>query len=271
MIHDAGNPRRHVMTTTLDGRTALVTGAGRGIGRAIAIGLGHRGVRVGLLARTQPDLDEVAAQIQDDGGTAIALAADIGNAGQTRSALDRLAGELGPVELLVNNAAVVWPLGPTHNVDPRAVAAAMTINVVAPMTITRRVLPGMLSAGWGRIVNVSAAIAGHPGMLAGLNTYAASKGGLEAHTLNLAAELDGTGVTVNVYRPGTVDTSVHAYIRAQPRQQIGASLHDVFTGMLSSGALISPQTAAESLLARLTGPQSGQIWDVSDPVPDQDN
>jgi len=105
----------------------------------------------------------------------------------------------------------------------------------------------------------------------GLNTYAASKGGLEAHTLNLAAELDGTGVTVNVYRPGTVDTSIHAYIRAQPREQIGASLHDVFTGMLSSGALITPQTAAESLLARLTGPRSGQIWDVSDPIPDQEN
>ena len=144
------------MTTTLDGRTALVTGAGRGIGRAIAIGLGRRGARVGLLARTQRDLDAVAAKIRDDGGTAIAPAADIGHAGQTRSALNRLAGELGPVELLVNNAAVVWPLGPTHNVDPGAVAAAMTINVVAPMTITRRVLPGMLSAGWGRIVNVSA-------------------------------------------------------------------------------------------------------------------
>ncbi len=93
------------MTTTLGGRTALVTGAGRGIGRAIAIGLGHRGARVGLLARTQRDLDEVAAEIRDDGGTAVPLAADISDAGQTRSALDRLVSELGQVELLVNNAA----------------------------------------------------------------------------------------------------------------------------------------------------------------------
>lgn len=257
------------MTTTLDGRTALVTGAGRGIGRAIAIGLGHRGARVGLLARTQRDLDEVAAQIRDDGGTAVPLAADLGDAGQARSALKRLAGDLGQVEVLVNNAAVVWPLGPTQDVDPDAVAAAMTINVVAPMTLTRRVLPGMLAAGWGRILNISAAIAEHPGMLTGINTYAASKGGLEAHTLNLAAELDGTGVTVNVYRPGAVDTSMQAYIRVQPRERIGGPLHDQFTGMLSLGMLITAQTSAESLLARLGGPQSGQIWDVSDPIPDQ--
>ena len=87
------------MTTTLDGRTALVTGAGRGIGRAIAIGLAHRGARVGLLARTQRDLDEVVAQIRDDGGTAVPLTADLGDAGQARSALKRLVGELlqGPL------------------------------------------------------------------------------------------------------------------------------------------------------------------------------
>ena len=77
-------------------------------------------------------------------------------------------------------------------------------------------------------------------MLPGLNTYATSKGALEAHTLNLAAELEGTGVTANVYRPGTVDTSMQAYIRDQPREQIAAPLHDRFTAMLHSGALITP-------------------------------
>src|SRR5260370_33427208 len=84
MIHDADNPRRHVMTTTLDGRTALVTGAGRGIGRAIAIGLGHRGARLGLLARTQRDLHAGAAKIQDDGGTAERRAAASSDSGRTR-------------------------------------------------------------------------------------------------------------------------------------------------------------------------------------------
>ena len=220
------------MTSSLNGRTALVTGAGRGIGRRIALGLAQSGARVGLLARTAHEIDDACAEIHDAGGSAVALAADVSDPEQTRIAVQRLVDEFGHVELLVNNAAVVWPLGPTQDVDPAAVAAAIAINVIGPMTLTRRVLPAMLDAGWGRIVNVSAAIAARPGMLTGLNTYAASKGALEAHTLNLAAELEGTGVTANVYRPGTVDTSMQAYIRDQPREQIGAPLHDRFTTML---------------------------------------
>jgi NAD(P)-dependent dehydrogenase (short-subunit alcohol dehydrogenase family) len=213
------------MSTDLESRTALVTGAGRGIGREIATGLARTGARVGLLSRTLDDLEDVRAEIQDAGGGAIALVADLGDRDETRSALERLVSEYGQVELLVNNAAVVWPLGPTQDVDPEVVAAAIAINVIGPMTLAALVLPGMVAAGWGRIVNVSAAIAAHPGMLTGINTYAASKGALEAHTLNLAAELEDTGVTANVYRPGAVDTSMQAYIREQPPEQIG-SAHD---------------------------------------------
>jgi NAD(P)-dependent dehydrogenase (short-subunit alcohol dehydrogenase family) len=221
---------------------------------------------VGLLARAVRDLENVHAEIHDAGGSAVALAADLSDRDQTRSALERLVSEFGHVEVLVNNGAVVWPLGPTQNVDPDAVGAAIAINVIGPMTLATHLLPGMLAAGWGRIVNVSAAIAAHPGMLVGLNTYAASKGALEAHTLNLAAELEGTGVTANVYRPGTVDTSMQTYIRNEPRELIGAALHDRFIGMLNSGLLITPDISAASLIARLGAPESGQIWDVNDPI-----
>ena len=112
------------MNSSLDGRTALVTGAGRGIGRGIALGLTQSGARVGLLARTGHEIDDACAEIHDAGGTAVALAADVSDPEQTRIAVERLVDEFGHVELLVNNAAVVWPLGPTQDVDPAALAAA---------------------------------------------------------------------------------------------------------------------------------------------------
>lgn len=245
-----------------ENRVALVTGAGRGIGRGIALGLAAAGARVGLLARSQPELDAVAAEIRDAGGSAVTVAADLSDRGQTARALERLVGEFGEVEILVNNAAVVWPIGPTRDLDPAAIA----INVVGAVTLTVRVLPAMIASDWGRIVNISAAIVDNPGMLTGINVYAASKGALEAHTINLAAELDGTGVTVNAYRPGRVDTSMQAYIRDQPREQVGAALHDAFTGMRSSGTLITPHESAAALLGRLGGADSGQVWDVSGAV-----
>ncbi|MGI8506163.1 MAG: SDR family NAD(P)-dependent oxidoreductase [Solirubrobacteraceae bacterium] len=249
-----------------ENRVALVTGAGRGIGRGIALGLAGAGARVGLLARSQPELDAVAAEIGDAGGSAVTLAADLSDRGQPARALERLVGELGEVEILVNNAAVVWPVGPTRDLDPDAIAAAIAINVVGAVTLTVRVLPAMIASDWGRIVNVSAAIVDDPGMLTGINVYAASKGALVAHTINLAAELAGTGVTVNAYRPGRVDTSMQAYIRDQPREQVGATLHDAFTGMRSSGTLITPHESAAALLDRLGGADSGQVWDVSGAV-----
>jgi 3-oxoacyl-[acyl-carrier protein] reductase len=89
---------------TLEGRIALVTGAGRGIGRGIALELARAGARVGLIARTQHELDDACAEIRAEGGTAAACAADLGNIEQTRSTLERLTGNLGPVDLLINNA-----------------------------------------------------------------------------------------------------------------------------------------------------------------------
>jgi NAD(P)-dependent dehydrogenase (short-subunit alcohol dehydrogenase family) len=128
----------------LRGRSALVTGAGRGIGRGIALAMAEAGARVGLLSRTQSELDDACAEINAAGGTAVALVADVGEAEQTRRAVARLVSQLGPVEILVNNAAVVWPLGPSWKVDPDQVLAALAINVVGPMALTGHVLPDMV-------------------------------------------------------------------------------------------------------------------------------
>ena len=98
----------------------------------------------------------------------------------------------------------------------------------------------MLERRWGRVVNVSSGIVASPAAMVGANAYAATKAALEAHTVNLAAELAGTGVTVNAYRPGSVDTAMQAWIRDQDPDAIGRALHDRFTERHAAGDLISP-------------------------------
>ena len=98
--------------------------------------------------------------------------------------------------------------------------------------------------------------------MVGINAYAASKAALEAHTLNLAAELAGTGVTVNVLRPGMVDTAMPAWIRAQPPEQIGAALHDRFMVMRDSGLMAAPARPAGMIVNLVVGEATGQIADA---------
>jgi 3-oxoacyl-[acyl-carrier protein] reductase len=251
-------------TPPLRGRVALVTGAGRGIGRATAIGVAEAGATVGLMARSVDELEEVEKVVTGLGATAFVCPADVGDREQLADAAAKLTSELGPVDVLVNNAAVVWPLAPTTSVDPADWATAMSVNLVGVFTLTSLLLPAMLDRGWGRIVNVSSGIVDHPDGMIGGNAYATSKAGLEAHTKNLAAELAGTGVTVNAYRPGGVDTAMQAWIRGQPPDEIGAALHGRFQNSYDQGSLITADHSALSLITRLTGDDNGQIWSVDD-------
>ncbi len=135
---------------------------------------------------------------------------------------------------------------------------------MGPVSLTIAVLPGMLERQWGRIVNITARIAANPGRMIGGNAYATSKSALEAHTLNLAAELGGTGVTVNAYRPGSVDTSIQEWIRGQPAEKVGDAVHDQFAQMHAEGAFITPEKSAQALLDRLKRRADGVIWDVDE-------
>jgi NAD(P)-dependent dehydrogenase (short-subunit alcohol dehydrogenase family) len=253
------------VTADFTGRTAVITGAGRGIGRAIALGLAGAGAGVVLLARTAGQLDETRALLRGQGvpagriGVVPADLADEEDRGRAVAAM--LAA--GRVDVLVNNAATVEPLGSTIGIAATDLRLAFEVNVVAPAGLTAAVLPGMLDAGWGRVVNVSSGIAANPaGMVRG-NAYAATKAALEAHTVNLAAELAGTGVTVNAYRPGGVDTAMQAWIRGQDPGRIGTGLHERFTRNFAEGTLITPEHSAAALLAHLAGDDTGAVWDVS--------
>ncbi len=134
--------------------------------------------------------------------------------------------------------------------------------MAAVARLTFLVLPAMLDSDWGRVVNVSSGIAANPtGMLRG-DAYATTKAGLEAHTLNLAAELAGTGVTVNVFRPGRVDTAMQIWIRGQDPTRVGTELHARFVASHQDGTLLTPEQSASSLIQRLGGEETGEIWNA---------
>jgi NAD(P)-dependent dehydrogenase (short-subunit alcohol dehydrogenase family) len=251
------------MMASLEGKTALVTGAGRGIGQAVALDLAAYGMAVALVARSEDQLAETAQRVKHVGGTAVVVPADLADLRQVTRAVHLVNDQLGAVDVLINDAATVGPLGPSESVDPTEWAVTFGVNVVAAAALSFAVLPVMVERGWGRIINVSSAIAGHPQAMVGMNAYAASKAALEAHTVNLAAELAGSGVTVNAFRPGSVDTAMQAGIRAQDPERIGTGLHGWFARSYAEGAMITPEQSARSLIPHLSADANGEVWDAS--------
>ena len=254
------------MSRQLEGRVAIVTGAGRGIGRATAVALAREGADVACVARTASQLAETAALVRAAGRRAQQIEADIGEPGAPSLIAAKVLAELGAIDILVNNAATVEPAGPTATAGPEDWARAVAVNLTGPVRLTLAVLGAMIKQGYGRIVNVSSGIAAAPGAIPGLNAYAASKAALEAHTLGLAAELTGTGVTVNIVRPGPVDTAMPAWILAQPPAQIGAGLHDRFVAMRDAGLMASPDQPARMIADLVTGDTTGQIAGAGNPA-----
>ncbi len=256
------NPCEVIVVGQLEGRVAVVTGAGRGLGRATALALANEGAKVALVARSSLELAEAASDVRAVGGCALEIQADVGAPDVAALVCRRVASELGPVDILVNNAAVVWPLESTVRLDPEDWIAALQINLVGVLRLTRAVLPDMVERGWGRIVNVSSGVVDFPGDMVSANAYVTSKSALEGHTLNLAAELAGTGVTVNVLRPGMVNTSMQAWIREQPIDRVGAALHDWFIQMQESGMLVEPDEPARMIAELVVSQANGDVVDA---------
>jgi NAD(P)-dependent dehydrogenase (short-subunit alcohol dehydrogenase family) len=194
----------------LHGRTALVTGASRGIGAAIAVALDRAGARVALSARDRSRLDEVAASLQN---SPVIIEADLADVAAPPRLAAAALDEFQTVDILVNNAAAAARL-PTLELDATLIDNLYAVNVRAPLLLITALLPAMQKSGRGSIINLSSVsgVVGTPRRAA----YAATKGALDAATRSLARELGGDGIRVNAVAPGVVDTDLWARNKAIP-------------------------------------------------------
>jgi len=197
------------MSSPLEGRTALVTGAGSGIGEAVAVALGAAGVRVALLGRRRGPLAAVRDRITAAGGVAIDVPGDVRDYAQMAGAVDAVVASLGPLDILVANAAVA-DVGPVAEADPALYRDVIETNVLGVMHGIRAVLPAMVASQSGHIV-VVASVSGRITYV-GEPAYIASKHATVAFTDSLRQEVAEHGVRVTAIEPGLVETPlIHVY------------------------------------------------------------
>jgi NAD(P)-dependent dehydrogenase (short-subunit alcohol dehydrogenase family) len=243
-------------------KTALVTGGGRGIGRATALALARCGARVALSARGETEIDAVAREIRALGGDAVAIPCDVSR----RSEVEELFREIGPVDVLVNNAGVIGPIAHLADADPEAWIYNIGVNLEGVFLPCHVVLHGMLERGWGRIVNVSSGAA--RGTTIGWSAYSAAKAGVEAMTSVLAREVGEHGVRVNAVRPGIVDTDMQVEIRGSTEAGFGRDNLERFQGYKERGLLRSPEDPARLILWLLSADAdevNGEVLAIDDP------
>lgn len=185
-------------------QVAIVTGGGRGFGRAIAELLAALGTSVVIASRNAPELDLVVKEIKQRGGRALAQTADVSDERQVQELVLATERWVGPPTILVNNAGVLDPVGPLAQSSGASWLRNIAVNVGGTYLATRAVLPGMLDRDYGRIVNISSGAADRAS--AGWSAYCAAKAAVDQLTRVLAIEMEGTGVTVAAFHPGFTQT-----------------------------------------------------------------
>lgn len=232
----------------LSGRIALVTGGGRGIGRAIALSLASAGADVAVSGRSKPELDQTRDRIRELGRRSEAVICDVAERTQVDAMFEQVQRSMGDPLILINNAGIAASARLTQTTDEMW-DLMLRVNATAAFWCMKAVMPAMLEAGWGRIVNVAsiAARAGAPYITA----YAASKHALLGLTRSVAAEVAARGITVNAVCPGYVDSEMTdrsaAYISARTGRT-GEEARKILENVSPQGRLMTVEEVASLAL-----------------------
>jgi NAD(P)-dependent dehydrogenase (short-subunit alcohol dehydrogenase family) len=243
---------------------AIVTGGGRGIGRATALALARSGRPVSVLARSQAQVDETTALIRQAGGRAAAFAADVSDEASVTGAVRAAEQAFGPCEVLVNIAAVNGPVALTANIDPAAWDEVLRINLTGTFLMCRTVLPGMVTAGRGRVLNTISGLATR--VQPGLAAYSASKAAVAQFSAVLAQEYADSGVKAFAVNPGIVRTALLEELIGLPdADQAQALVTSRMRSEAVRGIMVTPEQSAELYRRAAAGEldaRSGQVLSV---------
>jgi NAD(P)-dependent dehydrogenase (short-subunit alcohol dehydrogenase family) len=233
----------------LTGQVALVTGGGGGLGRAFALALAKAGARVAVTARTAKLLAETAELIERGGGRALAIPGDVTAPDAVTRVVSTAESQLGPIDILVNSAGVVGPLGYDWQADPEDWWRTFEVNVLGSFRCAREVLAGMVARRRGRIVNVSSGAGFN--RLPRMSAYCATKAAVTQWTKILAEDTRAHGIAVFAFHPGVVRTSMLAGLTESP--DVPREVGDMFRALLKQGRDTPIERCAQMLLFLVSG------------------
>lgn len=226
----------------LKGKVAIVTGAGRGLGRASSIEMAKEGASLIILSRTLSELRETAKTIIDSGGDVLYLKADISKPNDIERVVETAVKNFRVIDILMNNAAIVGPVSPVFLIDEKDWNEVIDINLRGPYLLSKAVVPLMIKQGRGKIINVTSGLGGI--VMPFFGVYSVSKAGLIHLTKIMSEELEQYYIQVNGLDPGVMDTRMQEEIRNLGPGVLGNEVYNEFLSMKERGILKLPEKVA---------------------------